>query len=254
MNTKIKHYPTYDHYSVFTGDVFGERGPIEKREVRGSYDTASPSRSDSVRRAKIKVYDILMMNDFTYFVTLTFDPKIIDRTDPKIVQAEFRKFCRRCKDSDPSFGYICIPEYHKKGGIHLHCLVKGSALPPLVFSHHYTDDPSHKPIFNIPAWSLGFSTAIALDENKEAISRYVTKYVTKDLKKIFGHFYLAGGDIDREVPSDLCDLSFCDLDAPQYRIPNSDLYVKYIEVFREDDTLENHFISQRGALCDNPFI
>jgi len=45
-----------------------------------------------------------------------------------------------------------------------------------VFSGHFDDND--RPVFNIPQWSYGFTTATLIEDTARA-SSYITKYVTK---------------------------------------------------------------------------
>ena len=40
-------------------------------------------------------------------------------------------------------------------------------------------------VYNVTNFPYGFTTAVELDENCEGVARYMTKYITKDLQKIF---------------------------------------------------------------------
>lgn len=48
---------------------------------------------------------------------------------------------------------------------------------------------------NIEDYKLGFSTLVRIDDNRLAVCRYVTKYITKSTDKIGGRYVLAGGKL-----------------------------------------------------------
>lgn len=55
-------------------------------------------------------------------------------------------------------------------------------------------------VYNLSAWDkYGFSTVEEICGNTDMIFGYITKYITKDLSKIFGNFYYAGGNLIRNV-------------------------------------------------------
>lgn len=192
-NTKEKVYPNGQHKvtvcsrAIFKADKYME--PVQDLEPQTKpKDMSNEVRADSVKRAKERIFDIAMCNDFDYFITWTLDAKQIDRYDPAQISKRLKQFLNdRVKRNDAR--YVVIPEHHKDGAIHMHGLLSGNF--KMVDSGHKTD--AGQAIYNMPQWKLGYSTAIQLDEQKERVSRYITKYVTKEFKKIFGSFYYAGG-------------------------------------------------------------
>ena len=73
---------------------------------------ANSVRYDSIRRSKEKVFDIALINTFSYFVTWTLDSKKIDRYNPKEVSKKLRCFLNH-KVQRNDLNYLIIPEYHK---------------------------------------------------------------------------------------------------------------------------------------------
>ena len=58
----------------------------------------------------------------------------------------------------------------------------------------HTDKQGHT-IYNLPQWSLGFTTAIELYDDYEKAVGYVCKYVGKQGEKPAGRWYYSGGDL-----------------------------------------------------------
>jgi hypothetical protein len=59
-----------------------------------------------------------------------------------------------------------------------------------------------KTVYNVSSWTFGFSTAIRIsgERSRDAVSKYVSKYMTKSKgRKIGGRFYLSGGALKRPV-------------------------------------------------------
>ena len=102
-------------------------------------------------------------------------------------------------------------------------------------------------IFNMPQWKYGFSTAIMLDENNKRVSHYITKYLSKDFRKIFGNFYYAGGSIIREPPSRLLNIDYDLIQSKEYR--NEYLCFKYLE-FDDISTMER-FITEHSYTTED---
>lgn len=235
-NARIKHYPGFDHFTVFNTPAFAKK--VSKKDVSSDDDSVPPKtptngggmRSDSVHRAKTKVFDIAYLNQFSLFITLTFNGSIHSRTDADSILHTVRNYTRNLRKYDPSIAYLLIPEYHAdKESIHLHGLFSASDRLGCVPSSHFFKD---RPIYNLDSWRWGFSTAIPLDNNRLAVAKYITKYVTKDVHKIFGNIYLAG-NVDRNVPEEYVYIPFSNFPGVQYDLVDG-LAVKYREVYNVD--------------------
>lgn len=244
-NTKTKHYPDGSTKTTISSKpIFREPGyeeikkPISFPEEKRSYNTDGNSRNDNLRCAVNSVFDIAALNPFAYFLTVTINPKNdlgFDRTDSEEVGKRVKKWLDNRVQMWLGFLYLLLPELHKDGAIHCHALVAG--LPSLVDSgtvicpgfnkpvscttarKHGYDPDMFRTVYNVPSWTLGHSTAIALYGDSTNVAKYVTKYITKDAKKIFGNFYLAGGHGLKRKPSFvLSDSIFQDIDARAYDV------------------------------------
>lgn len=89
--------------------------------------------------------------------------------------------------------YVLVPERHKDGAIHFHGFFNDAV--KAVDSGH-RDREGH-PVYNLPAWSLGFTTAIELYGDYHAAVGYVCKYIGKQGDKPGGRWYYSGGDLQR---------------------------------------------------------
>ena len=160
----------------------------------------------SMRRARVRVRDLGMCNDFKFFVTLTLDQSKIDRYDPKEI---IRHLNHWLDNNVRRFGliYVLVPEHHKDGAIHFHGFFN-DALEAVDSGHK--DRKGHT-IYNLPGWGWGFSTGIKLYGEKAAAVAYVCKYISKEYskeqefdggrstprQKIGGRWYYSGGDLKR---------------------------------------------------------
>lgn len=192
-------------------------------------ETKKRDRTDSMKRAVDKAFEIGLANDFHYFITLTLDKDIIDRYDKKVIYPKLRNWLKNRVQRN-NMNYILFPEYHKqKNGeteraIHFHALVNAENLD-LVDSGKKTE--AGQTIYNLSDWKYGFSTVIELD-GRTAIVRYVTKYITKGNEKILGRFYLSGGkSLKREVPNEYLNVDYRSFEGEEYAIPNAGMSVKY---------------------------
>lgn len=231
-NTKIKEYPNGDcNITVASRNVFKENGwelSADKPKVSKPKSPDSETRDDSLRRSKTAVSDIVRLNIFNFFVTLTLSESEIDRTSPREIIKKTRSVLSNLVERY-GLKYILVAEYHKDGkSIHFHGFISGNIKtvdsgtvkapnikkPIKIETAKRKGIPLEacKTVYNLPQWKLGFSTAIALDNKNEdtsALEGYILKYITKDAQKIFGKYYLSGGKgLDRKPPVTLADVDF----------------------------------------------
>lgn len=230
FNSRVKIYPdNILKYTVFNKLIFNpdKSELINKINKRDDYTKSDNpiTRDDSLKRAKDKIFDIAFINGdlWQYFITLTLDKTKIDRYDKKVINKKFKIWLNNMvKRYD--LNYIIIPEYHKDGAIHFHGLISGKNLR---LSYVKLDKKGRR-VYNFDNWLLGFSTAIELDDNRTAVSAYITKYVTKDTTKILGNVYYSGGhDLKRECQSVYQNIDYAEFKGREIKIPNTNVKVKY---------------------------
>lgn len=226
FNARVKVYPNYIlKYTVFNKLIFNpdKAELINKRDNYAKSDNPI-TRNDSLKRAKDKIFDISFINGdlWQYFITLTLDKTKIDRFDKKEINKKLKTWLNNMvKRYD--FNYIIIPEYHKDGAIHFHGLCSGNNLKLT-----YVKIDKGRKVYNLDNWNLGFSTAIELDNNRTAVSAYITKYVTKDTTKILGNVYYSGGhSIKRDCKSFYQNIDYSEFKGQEIKIPNTGIKVKY---------------------------
>ncbi len=224
-------------------------------------------RTDNIKHAVDRIYDIAFQNEWDYFLTITIDPEQFDSKDVKEVYKRLRNWLSdRVKLK--GLKYLLIPEQHKNGGIHAHALINdcfklehsgrylynGKAYKAETLQKKGIDINLLKPVYNVPEWKYGFSTAIPVDGNPARLACYITKYITKDCKKIFGKYYLSSRNLNRDTEISLCNSEKFDelKNNPLYR---GGMAFKYSSDFRldpndnrevPDDILE--YLAKRGAL------
>lgn len=165
----------------------------------------------SMRRARSQLRKIALSNDFRYFVTLTLDGSRVDRYDPAAIVKKLNAWCSNMVQRK-GLRYILVPERHKDGAIHFHGFfndvlpLEDSGTIKLPAGGKPRKPPSAKKrqewlanggqiVYNLPGWSLGFTTAIELYGEYPAAVAYVCKYIGKDGEKIAGRWYYSGGDL-----------------------------------------------------------
>jgi hypothetical protein len=184
----------------------------DKRVVAGGKEGQNLLRAK--RRAKAHVSDIARCNDFTQFVTLTLDAEKLDRYDMKEITKKLTTWLQNRVDRK-GLKYLLIPEYHKDGAIHFHglfndCLPRtesgllsapdggGAKRPADEAERDALLKQGFAPIFNLPDWGYGFTTAIDLYGDRRKAVNYVVKYIGKyGSSKIGGRYYYSGGKLSR---------------------------------------------------------
>ena len=210
--------------AFWAGDAAAPRPRPQKAAKRPSAAAdAAANMERSMRRAATQMRDICLSTPFRYFVTLTLDPAKIDRHDMEALTKVVNRWAdNRVRRN--GLAYVLVPERHKDGAIHLHGFVNESL--PLSDSGTMKLPGAKRPqrprgakqraaweaagakvVYNIPGWTLGFSTAIPLGGSYEAAVAYCCKYVRKAAEKIGGRWFYRGGKCAAEgcrpVPQNL---------------------------------------------------
>lgn len=164
------------------------------KRVFGVNDTKLQS---NIIRAKSKVFEYAICNDFDYFVTLTIDPRKYDRKNLSAYYKDFGQFLQNYnRKYKVKIQYLFIPEMHKDGSWHMHGFISG--IPPgqiVTNQFGYLDWLDYKKKFGY----------ISMDsiKNKEAASKYITKYINKDLsdciKDLNAHLYYCSQGLKKAV-------------------------------------------------------
>lgn len=150
----------------------------------------------SISRAKSKVLELALCNDFYYFVTLTLDKNKHDRFDLENYHSELSKFLKaynRYKSEDQKVKYLLIPERHKDGAYHMHGLFSKIPESDLrINSNGYLEWIPYTKKFGY----------MSLGKIKDTVkcAAYITKYITKDLggdMEVNQHLYYCSRGLKR---------------------------------------------------------
>lgn len=264
VNQRVKVYPngtkqiTTFSYPAFNPGILNSdplNNPVVVRpEVLKPVVSSDRKRFDNINRSIQAVFDIALLNDFDYFVTLTFDPKKVNSSDYDLVHDVFLKWLKYYRKKYKSdFRYLFVAELHKSGRVHFHGLVSsvfdmvdsGCVIVPCfdrpVHLHKLSCDVcglvcDQRVVYNMPEWRYGFSSAVRFQKVDDgyngttAIAKYLVKYITKDDKKILKHYYYAGGKLDRVVPTYYNMVDYDQADGLARFVPGAGGMVKYAQV------------------------
>lgn len=190
--------------------------------------------ANNICRAKSRITEIALCNDWEWFVTLTIDGEKQNREDLDQYVKDFgvwvshfnRKYHCHLK-------YILIPEQHKDGkSWHMHGLLHDVPDAALVRNEHgYMDIPYYRERFGY--------VSLSPVKNKSRCARYITKYVTKDIGKssarladLGKHLYYASRGLAGRV------------ECGTYDIPVTD------DAYIGDYSFTLWCDASRGGLCD----
>ena len=149
---------------------------------------------NNISRAKSKVLEYALCNDFQYFVTLTLDSKKMDRSNISEYIKKLGQYIRNIKKATgQKIEYILIPERHADGeNWHMHGLMKN-----LQDLREYNEEENipqrmknkikkyREENLNLYEW-VGYSKKFGFNciepiRNKDACAKYITKYISKNL-------------------------------------------------------------------------
>lgn len=159
--------------------------------------TIARKEEENAKRAKQTVYELARANvhRWDFFVTLTFDPKIVQRNNYKDCLRHVRDFTKFLT----SIGccWLFVPEHHKDGlSYHFHGLVGGDF--PMSYGGKHGYRGSEVDTWNIPYFP-GYTTVQRIRDSSR-VATYITKYITKDLVHLVPkgcHRYLCSRNLER---------------------------------------------------------
>lgn len=109
-------------------------------------------------RAKNKIYDYARSNQWEWFLTFTFSPEKVNRSDYDECKKKLTKWLNNMSNKfcDGQLKYLVVPELHKDmTNWHFHGLFANATGIQFVDSG-YIDDKG-KIIYNVPQYRLGFT-------------------------------------------------------------------------------------------------
>lgn len=234
----------------------GRKGPAPAKREKGK-KSEGEDRERSMRRARANLRRLALSNGFSYFVTLTLDGSKIDRWDGAAITKALSQWCDNMVRRH-GLRYVLVPERHKDGAFHFHGFFAGDGLEVVDSGTIDMDGWKHprrprseaqraewlaaggRIVYNLPQWTLGFTTAIELYGTYSAAVGYICKYIGKqDAERPLGRWYYSGGALAKPEKV-YAALDFRGLaedykdDAIQFDIPGSKLLVAHIQSNKTD--------------------
>lgn len=147
---------------------------------------------ESLIRARGKIFEYAMCNDFDYFITLTLNKEKVDRHDLDEFSRKLGQFIRDYRKRKASkIEYLLIPEKHKDGAWHIHGLIKGIPCDHLVLYTLQDKIPERmksmirdgRTLYWWPPYQESFGwVSMEPVMDKKRVAKYITKYITKSIE------------------------------------------------------------------------
>lgn len=163
----------------------------EKPETKVKTERNQGKESSNISRARSTVWELVMCNEFSYFVTFTLNKDKLNRYDLKGFNKKLSQFIRDYRKKEGTdVQYLLVPEEHLKGGWHMHGLMNGIAESDLIklSVKDYIPDElkdiirSGRTLYKMKSYEEKFGWVIVEKvRSKEAIAGYMTKYINKNI-------------------------------------------------------------------------
>lgn len=153
-----------------------------KRKLTFNLSTEQEHERIALLRAKRKIREYALCNDFDFFVTITINSKYCNRFDLAEIHDKLKSKFEYMKRKNHSFKYVLICECHKNGAYHFHGLMSNI---PTLYSNEF-GFLSCKLLEN-----LGFNSFFKIYGNYSKCVNYILKYISKDCQKFpNGYVYM----------------------------------------------------------------
>jgi hypothetical protein len=204
----------------------------EKDHGQSERGTKNDSKlQESISRTRTKIFELAFCNPWEWFFTATLDPKKYDRTDLEQFHKDFTRFIRKYNEKhNLHIKFLMIPERHADGvSWHMHGFLMGL---PVEHLHQFSvGDVMGKKladkvlkgdaVYNWPEYlsRFGFCDLEPI-RSHEAVSKYVTKYISKELAhsvtELNAHLYYRSRGLAGAVEIARGFLQAGTLDEPSY--------------------------------------
>lgn len=179
---KIKYY--YDgriSYMIAQNPIKGVQGAKVINDREKSKISLEDDIARSLRRSKQAAYDIVHNNQWEYFLTITFNGRVVDRYNYEEVAKKLSKTLNNIKTRKcPTMEYILVPELHDDGAIHFHGLLNGCTDDLKIYDSGKKDSQKRKIYKTDEFEKLGFTDLSQIRDSSKA-GTYILKYMTKTM-------------------------------------------------------------------------
>lgn len=144
---------------------------------------------NNLSRAKSKLKEYVLCNDWDYFMTFTIDKNKYDRFNLKLYYKDFSKFIQnynRYCDNEHKVKYIFVPEMHSDGAWHIHGFLKGIKECDITINvNGYMTWKQYNDKFGF----ISFDKIRDINKSANYILKYITKDSAKGISELNCHLY-----------------------------------------------------------------
>ena len=194
-----------------------------------SFKTYDNKLTNSISRSKRLIYEYALNNDFSYYVTFTFNSNY-DSFNLSIIHRYLTQSLRDLrKKISPNLKWLLIPEKHKKGDFHLHGFLSKDFKDDIFINSHCYEDLK---FFQKYGWCN-----VQKIRNYEACCKYITKYITKELFEMEKgkHCYFISNNLKKST-------KVYDLVIRRAENLNFDFYNDYCSVSKISNDLASSYV------------
>lgn len=223
----------------------------QERELLGIENVSSSEEIERVDklRAKRKIRQLCLANQFEFFTTITVNSLNADRYSLEECELQLKKLLNKIKRKNKDFKYIIIIEKHKDGAFHFHGLTADFPEDELYFN-----DNNYLSCHTLD--NLGFNSFLKIQEDYEKnysyakVITYITKYIEKDCTKSTGNqLYFRSRNLKNSLRVQL-NLSQFNLFFPDFEFDYSDNEFLQKSFYDYDNINDREFI-KKLALVSN---
>lgn len=190
-------------------DLSSNTSSVDIRHV----STNEEKLANNITRARNKILEYVLCNDFVYFVTLTLDSEKYDRYNLAKFIKDLQIFIKNYRvRNNCDIKYLFIPESHADGAWHMHGFIMGlpsdhlscfelhgeKKLPPYIVKKLENGEPLYYWGFYERRFGYNIFEVI---RNKKASVLYMCKYLTKDIshnvKELGNHLYYCSQGLNK---------------------------------------------------------
>lgn len=184
-------YKVGDRYKYISTNLF-EKNLKSTKEKKGNNENYEKYFNNLVR-AKTNISNLILCNDFTYFITLTFNNKH-DRNNLSSLRNKINNKLRKLrKINNLDFKFLFIPEKHKNGAWHFHGVIDNS-FKSFIYKNK-------NGFFNCSIFDYFGFNSVSIINDKDRVSSYITKYICKNFTKRLKneHLYYASKNLKKPL-------------------------------------------------------
>lgn len=168
---------------------------------------------NNIARARSKIFEYALCNPWNWFCTFTLNKEKYNRYALEKFRKDFSQYIRDYnKKNNLHIKYLVIPETHEDGAWHMHGFLMGlpvNHLRAFTLEEHLPNYIRKKLLAGQEVYDwmpyrskFGF-TDLEPIRNRDACSRYVTKYISKelaiDINEVGAHLYYCSQGLEKSL-------------------------------------------------------